>query len=115
MAELFQRGDVERVIRRGAATDPEYRKKVLADPKAVLTHHTGQPIEGKEVKVLEETEDLIYLTIPPALPQAGEELSDSDLERVAGGMGGGGGDEIECNISGGLNFGSKIEFNASLF
>lgn len=113
MAEIAHRGDVEQIIRRGSATDPEYRKKVLADPKAVLAHHTGQSIEGKEVKVLEETEDLIYLTIPPALPQAGDELSDSDLERVAGGMGGG--DEIECNLEGTLNFGSKIEFNASLF
>ncbi len=112
MAEMVRRSSIEEVIREGAATNPEYRQKVLKDPKAVLAHHTGQTLEGKEVKVIEETENVIYLVIPPALPQAGDELSDSDLEKVAGGMGG---DENKCEIEGNFNFGTKISFEASLF
>ena len=43
--------------------------------------------EGIEVRVVEETADTIYLVLPYASPLGGEEgeLSDQDLEAVAGG------------------------------
>lgn len=43
---------------------------------------------GIEVRAVEETPDTVYLVIPPPLQAAGQsgELSDSELESVAGGQ-----------------------------
>ena len=37
------------------------------------------------VEVVEESPSRIYLVLPPATPEVGQELSDRDLEAVAGG------------------------------
>jgi hypothetical protein len=42
--------------------------------------------EGVQVRAVEETADTIYLVLPSSSPLGvGEELSDQDLEAVAGG------------------------------
>ena len=50
----------------------------------------GQLPEGVEVRVVEESADTIYLVLPSAsaLGDQGGELSDEELEAVAGGVGG---------------------------
>ncbi len=109
MAEVFTRGRIEDVIRELAASDPKYRESLLADPKDVIQRHTGQKLDG-EVKVIEETANVIYLTIPPKSPEAGDELSDELLEKVAGGF-----LDKKCDIKGKLNFGTELTFKASIF
>ena len=37
------------------------------------------------MQVLEESPSTVYLVLPPPVPGAGAELSDADLEAVAGG------------------------------
>ena len=52
-----------------------------------MEQELGSPLpEGVEVRVVEESADTIYLVLPSASPvgEAGE-LSDRDLEAVAGG------------------------------
>ena len=79
---LDSRGALQDFIANQAAESPEYRDKLLKDPKGVLASHTGTVPDWLNVKVAEETADTIWL-IAPHVP--GEELADEDLEQVAGG------------------------------
>lgn len=62
-------------------TDGGFKKQMLADPMSTLKMEGVEVPGGVTIKVVENTEDVLYLTIPvkPA------ELSDDDLENVAGG------------------------------
>jgi hypothetical protein len=67
--------------------DEAFRQRLLDDPKAVVEQELGTRLpEGVQVRAVEETADTIYLVLPGASP-AGEnnELSDLELETVAGG------------------------------
>jgi len=65
-----------------AWADEEFKARLLADPAAVLREE-GLPIpQGIEVRAVENTDTVMYLTIPP---KPGEELSDEQLNQVVGG------------------------------
>jgi hypothetical protein len=67
-----------------AATDGEFRKLALADANAAVEQVAGQPLpEGFRVRVLEREGFDITLVLRD--PVVDGELSDSELERVAGG------------------------------
>lgn len=87
-----------------AAKDENFRKELIADPRGVLgkemaklAKERGKLPEGKtsvgipknlKVVVLEQTEDTIYLMIPPLMSSSGAndgELSMEQLDAVAGG------------------------------
>jgi hypothetical protein len=69
--------------------DPVFRQQLLAHPKATIEKETGQAYPfGIKVKVIEEEPDVVVLTIPKLTAAATEELSDQQLETVAGGLGG---------------------------
>ena len=65
--------------------DPEFRRKVVADPKGLLESDTGKKLPS-DVKIFihEEDADTLHFSIPPT-PSNISELSDADLERVSGG------------------------------
>lgn len=85
--EEVTRGEILDIIAGFAAKDPKYREALIRDPKSVLSKQMNQPLpENLNVKVVQETADTIYL-IAPYVPQQGDELSDADLEKVAGGKG----------------------------
>jgi Bacteriocin class II with double-glycine leader peptide len=65
--------------------DPEFKKAVLSDPKGMLEQHLGQKLP-RQLRILIHDEDAntLHFTLPPA-PSNLTELSDEDLERVAGG------------------------------
>lgn len=87
-----------------AAKDENFRKELLADPKEVLGKEmaklakergklpedatsVGMP-KNLKVVVLEQTEDTMYLIIPPLMASSGAadgELSMEQLDAVAGG------------------------------
>jgi hypothetical protein len=69
-----------------AATDPAYRSRLIADPLATMQAAGMTVPDGVAVKVVENTDTLVHLVLPPAATQ---ELTDQDLEAVAGGVTGG--------------------------
>jgi Nitrile hydratase, alpha chain len=65
--------------------DPEFMKRVVSDPKGMLEQHTGQKLPaGLEIVVHEEDANTLHFTIPPP-PTNLNELSDEELDKVAGG------------------------------
>ena len=53
-----------RLVRR-AWRDPEFRARLLADPRAAYAEEFGAAWpEGLEVRVVEERPDLVYLVVP---------------------------------------------------
>jgi hypothetical protein len=111
------RGALQDVIAENAAQDPTYRESLLNDPRMVLEKHLGSELpDWLKVEVAEEKADTIYL-IAPYVPT--EELSDEDLEMVAGGKGkgGGGGGGGPQNLTCTRNYGafnSNITINSTV-
>jgi hypothetical protein len=80
MSEGSGREQMERRLVQRSLREDAFRQRLLEDPKAAVE---------KEVRVvaLEESADTIYLVLPSASPASDEggELSDRELEAVAGG------------------------------
>ena len=76
--------EVYEATMRAAMTDEEFRTALLADPKKAIEKLTGAALpEGFKLKVLEEDPDCdMTILLPPML---GDELSDEEMEQVAGG------------------------------
>ena len=111
MTTTLTRSEIEEIVIDNAAKHPAYRAALLKDPKAVIEKQLNNNLpEGMSVKVVEETGDTIFLRLPHTVVE-GSELSDSDLEQVAGGKGD---DTYTCNEAiGGFN--TRNEFSASVF
>ena len=85
---------MERRLIEKSSEDEAFRRRLMEDPKAAVEQELGTRLpEGVEVRVVEESADAIYLVLPSASPiGGGAELSDSELEGVAGGWAGSVGD-----------------------
>jgi len=80
------RGEMMDHLAKFASESADYRKALLKDAKAVIAKQFALEIPANiNVKVVEDSADTIYVVLPHTV-EAGEELSDADLEAVAGGM-----------------------------
>jgi hypothetical protein len=81
------RAEVERRIVQRSLEDEDFRQRLLDDPKGAIEQELGTQLrEGIEVRVVEESAQTIYLVLPSAsVVGQGGELSEQDLEAVAGG------------------------------
>ncbi len=66
-----------------AWADEEFKARLLADPAAVLQAEGLAVPAGVELRAVENTAQVMYLTLPP---KPSEELSDEQLNQVAGGL-----------------------------
>jgi Nitrile hydratase, alpha chain len=83
-----RRAERERTLVQRSLQDDSFRQRLLDDPKGTVEQELGSGLpEGVEVRVLEDSPQSIYLVLPSDSPLGqGEELSDRELVRVAGGV-----------------------------
>ena len=65
--------------------DEALKARFLSDPKAVLAEHGLDVPKGVRVKVVENSDDCVHITLP-APPARSLELSDEELSNAAGGI-----------------------------
>jgi len=83
MSQTMTRGEVQDLLAKFSAENPRYRQALINDPKSVVERQLNTSLGNVQVKAVVETADTVYVVVPHV---AGEgELSDADLEKVAGG------------------------------
>ena len=79
------RGEMQDLLMKFSLESPKYRDALIADPRNIVEKQFAIEVpEHITVKAVQETADTIYVVVPHAVEQ-GAELSDADLEAVAGG------------------------------
>lgn len=84
--QAMTRQELEAKLVAQAWKDEAFRQELISNPKAAIEKEIGQELpESTDIRVLEETGNTVYLVLPqkPSL----EELSEEELEAVAGGWG----------------------------
>jgi hypothetical protein len=84
MSQKMTRGEIQDLVSKFAAENPKYRAALIADPKAVVEKQLGTSLGSTVLKAVVETAQTAYVVVPH-VPAEGE-LSDADLEKVAGGF-----------------------------
>jgi type IV secretory pathway VirB4 component len=83
--QTLTRSEIEGKLIAKAWKDETFKKEFVNDPRKILTKELGIQIpETVEIKVFEETPNAIYMVLP--MNPNSEELSDMELEGVAGGF-----------------------------
>jgi hypothetical protein len=84
---VVSRKDIRDALVRAALKDEEFRESLIANPKLAIERALGTTLpDNLEVELLQETENLMYIVLPKQIPAKAEELSDAELETVAGGF-----------------------------
>jgi len=65
--------------------DGKLKQRLLDEPKTVLEEYGLEVPEGVEVRVVESTDKVLYLTLPRQPTGVGGELTPSELSRITGG------------------------------
>ena len=83
MAEKMTRGQIQDLVGKFASENPKYRAALLSNPKGTIEKQLNTQLGAVTVKAVADTADTVHVVIPYAAAEG--ELSDADLERVAGG------------------------------
>jgi hypothetical protein len=91
------RGEVQDLVAKFATENPKYRAALLKDPKGTIEKQLNTHLGSVTVKAVADTADITYVVVPYVAVEG--ELSDADLEKVAGGK-----QDItaNCTVTGGL-------------
>ena len=94
-SQKMTRGEVQDLLAKFATDNPRYREALVNDPKSVIERQLGTSLGNVQVKAIVETADIVYVVVPHVASEG--ELSDADLEKVAGGK-----NDIDatCTVSG---------------
>lgn len=86
-ATPMSRAELEAKIVTRAWEDEEFHRKFLADPKAMFEDYMGSKLPDSLVMTAhQEDADHLHFVIPAKPAVNLDELSDEDLERIAGGV-----------------------------
>jgi Nitrile hydratase, alpha chain len=86
LSESSGREQVERRLIEKSLQDEDFRRRLLEDPRAAVEEELGTRLPEEVLVAVEETAETIYLVLPSDSPIGeGVELSDQELEAVAGG------------------------------
>ena len=94
VSQKMTRGEAQDLLAK-FANNPRYREALVNDPKSVIERQLGTSLGNVQVKAIVETADTVYVVVPHVASEG--ELSDADLEKVAGGK-----NDIDatCTVSG---------------
>ena len=83
---MDQRQQLEQQLVQKAMKDESFRKQLIEDPRASIETETGMKIpESITIEILEEDHHSFYIILPAQNKEVEGELTDTDLEQVAGG------------------------------
>ena len=88
MSEGSGRQEMERRLIEKSLEDESFKQRLIEDPKGAVEQELGTRLpEDVRVETVQESADTIYLVLPSTsmAGREGVELSDRDLEAVAGG------------------------------
>ena len=83
VGQKMTRGEVQDLLAKFAVENAKYREALVRDPKMIIEKQFGSRLGNIQVTAVVETADTVYIVVPH-VPAEGE-LSDRDLEKVAGG------------------------------
>jgi hypothetical protein len=114
MAQQMSRGEVQDLLTKFASQNPQYRQALLSNPKSVVEKQFNTSLGNYKVKAVADTADTVHVVVPYVAGSG--ELSDADLEKVAGGKGDGGHHNInaECNLKAGASATGNTVTNVKL-
>ena len=83
----ISRKDIREALVRAALKDEAFRESLLANPKFAVERALGTTLPDRlKVVLLRETDDLMYIVLPKDFPEQASNLSDAELETIAGGF-----------------------------
>ena len=83
MGQKMTRGEVQDLVSKFATENPKYHDALMKDPKNVIEKQLNASLGSVRVRAVADTADTVHVVVPYS-PGEGE-LSDADLEKVAGG------------------------------
>jgi hypothetical protein len=82
----ISRKDIKEALVRAALKDEAFRESLLANAKFAVERALGTTLPDRlKVVLLQETDDLMYIVLPKDFPDDTSNLSDAELETIAGG------------------------------
>jgi hypothetical protein len=86
--EAPEGGDLQTRLIDKAMKDTAFRQKLVSAPRTAIEEELGVALPADvDIGVVEETPEKIWLVVPAAIPPlAAQELSDVELNAVAGGV-----------------------------
>lgn len=102
------RGEINDHLAKFAADNPQYKDALLKDPRNVIEQQFGINIpDNVDIEVVQDSASKVHIVLPHTV-ESGAELSDDDLEAVAGGA-----NVKEANCDDGIAS-TVVEIQASL-
>ncbi|MEY2833407.1 MAG: hypothetical protein RLZZ574_2666, partial [Cyanobacteriota bacterium] len=82
------RNELEARVIAKAWQDETFKQELLSNPKAIFSEELGQSLPDEvEIRIIEENPTTLYLILPmKPMVADGEELSEEQLQAVAGGF-----------------------------